>query len=72
MDRRTTPLWNTNILELRTDPELLELVRKTAGRKLTAAERREQRISFVFGQVGRKSGLTLEEIRRMIEEREGL
>lgn len=34
-----------------TDPELLALLERAKGYKMTAEERREQRISFVYGNV---------------------
>lgn len=39
-------------LQRPTDPELLERLRKSAGRKLTSEERHAQCISFIVGMTG--------------------
>jgi hypothetical protein len=57
-------------LGLKTRPELLSKL-QTAGRKLSAAEILEQRISFVFGSLKRDSGITREQVRQILLEHDG-
>ncbi|MFM9921903.1 hypothetical protein VLK31_02830 [Variovorax sp. H27-G14] len=59
-----------NILSLRTDPKLLEAAR-SASKKLNPQEILEQKISFVFGSMGRDSNMTKEQVRRSILEQGG-
>lgn len=57
--------------EVRTDPRLLEVLREAAGRSMTAAEVREQRISFVMSAMSEGSEVSRAEVGRIIDEREG-
>jgi hypothetical protein len=58
-------------LGLKTRPELLSKLKQTVGRKPSAAEIREQRISFVFGMMKPGSGITREEVRQILLEHDG-
>lgn len=49
------------------DPELLELLERAKHRKLTPDELFEQRVSFVYGQIGSDSKLTKDEVRGIIK-----
>ncbi len=57
---------------LKTDPSLLERIRRAAERQLTTSELVEQRVSFVFGSMGGdKSGMTKDRVRQVILEQGG-
>ena len=51
-------------LNLKTSPELLEALKKAVSIKMTPAQRREQRISLVYGQLG--GTMTKERIREIL------
>lgn len=57
----------SNLLELKTSPELLELVRRAALRPMTREERFEQMVSFVFSMVDEASGITKGDVRNRLE-----
>lgn len=57
--------------EIRTDQRLLDELRRAAGRSMTAAEVREQRISFVMSAITEGSEVTRSEVGKIIDEREG-
>ena len=55
-----------------TDQELFRRLEAASKHRMTPAERREQRISFVYGQLmDCAPHVTKEQIRQWIEEREG-
>lgn len=54
-----------------TDPKLLDALKKAAGRKMTAAQVREQRISFVMSAVTEGSEVSRADVEKIIDEREG-
>lgn len=56
---------------LRTDPNLLKALEKAASKKLTPSEIFEQRVSFVFGSIDSKSGITRERVKQVIRDQEG-
>lgn len=56
--------------ELKTNPALLDALRKAAGRKPTASEQREQRVSYIYGSINEKSGLTKDRIREVLKQQE--
>ncbi|KQU76799.1 MULTISPECIES: hypothetical protein [unclassified Rhizobacter] len=58
-------------LGLKTRPELLSKLQQTVGRKPSAAEILEQRISFVFGSLKPDSGITREQVRQILLEHDG-
>lgn len=47
-------------------PELTAALARVKDYKMTPAERREQRVSFVYGQMGHRSTLTKDDIRQML------
>lgn len=51
-----------------TDEKLDELLAKARTHVMTANERREQKISFVYGQLMSNPAITKEEIARRLEE----
>lgn len=54
----------------KTDPELLaRLIAAARDYKMTPQDYRDQRVSFIWGQMGHKSGLSKDEIRAMLEAR---
>lgn len=53
---------------LQTKPELLEALKKSAKTKMTPEEHREQRISFIMGSLDDKSGMTREQVSRVLAE----
>ena len=57
--------------DLQSESSLTDALREAAGRKMTPEEIREQRVSFVMGTIHRDSDVTREDVRRIIEEREG-
>lgn len=61
------------LLSLKTDESLLAAVRHAAQRKPSAEEMFEQRVSFVYGAIGgaaRKDGMTKDQVRKMIIDRD--
>jgi hypothetical protein len=50
------------------DPELAALIERSRGHVMTPEERREQRISFVFGMLPYRSTTTKADVRRMLQE----
>lgn len=57
--------------ETRTDPALLARLKAAASVKMTPAQRREQRISFIHGGLSHESNLSHADIERMLEQHEG-
>ena len=52
-----------------TNPELLALIERARHYKMTPEDYREQRVSFVYGQMGHKSGWTKDQVRAFLAER---
>ncbi|MGY4638144.1 hypothetical protein [Pseudomonas sp. TE24901] len=61
-----------NFLDLDTSPDLLLALKGAAQHKQSAEEVLEQRVSFVYGSVGSKNGVTREQVRKLILEQEGI
>ncbi|RON55977.1 hypothetical protein [Pseudomonas frederiksbergensis] len=61
-----------NFLDLNTSPDLLLALKGASQHKQTAEEVLEQRVSFVYGSVGSKNGVTREQVRKLILEQEGV
>lgn len=51
---------------MQTSPELLAALDRVRGYKMTPAERFEQRVSFVYGQMGADSAMTKDEVRAIL------
>ena len=54
-------------LALKTDPKLIEKIKSAATHKPSATEIFEQRVSYVYGLMPSKSGVTRERVRQVIE-----
>lgn len=61
-----------NALDLKTDARLLTALKGAARRVLTAAELKEQRVSFVYGSLDAQSDVTREQVREMLAKQEGV
>ena len=61
----------TNFLDLQTSPELLNKLRNYAAAEQSATEIFEQRVSFVLGSMKEGSGVTREQVRKVISEQAG-
>ena len=55
----------------KTKQELLDLMKSKVGTPMSAEEILEQKVSYIFGMVGRSSTVTKEQIRQQILESEG-
>ena len=62
---------NDSLLSLKTSPNLLQALRKAGSRPMSAKDLLEQRISFVYGSIDSKSGVTRDRIRQLILEQGG-
>ena len=61
----------TNFLDIQTSPELLAKLRNAGESEPSAKEIFEQRVSFVFGSMAQDSGVTREQVRKVILEQAG-
>jgi hypothetical protein len=57
--------------DLKTDETLLKTLRAAAGKQMTAAEVREQRISFILGTLKKDSGVTRERVEQVLAVQRG-
>ena len=64
-------VMDSNVCDIRTRPDLLDALVKATYRKLTASEILEQRVSWVYSCVSRENGLTRDQIRELLLQREG-
>lgn len=55
----------------KTDPKLLDALTKSAGKKLSAEELHEQKISFILGSLREDSTITRDFIESELKNREG-
>ncbi|MFK4075903.1 hypothetical protein ACI2KX_19515 [Ectopseudomonas khazarica] len=60
-----------SFINIQTNAELLGALQGATRHKQTASELLEQRVSFVYGSMGQKSGVTREQVRKLILEQEG-
>ncbi len=58
-------------LNIQTDPKFLHRLRAAAKNRLTIEELDRQRVSFIWGMVSEKSGITKEQIVKILEREEG-
>jgi len=65
---KTTDRTFSEIGHAGTSPELLALIEHARDYKMTPHERREQKVSFVFGMLSSKSELTKDDVRRIMGE----
>lgn len=61
-----------SITTLKTDERALAQLRSAASRKPTADEIFEQQVSFVFGSIKSRDGVTREKVRQMLKNQEGV
>lgn len=57
----------TDILELKTNSELLETLKKATTKGMTTEDLKEQRASFVYGSLSSNSSVTKAEIKKFLE-----
>jgi SpoU rRNA methylase family enzyme len=55
-----------NVLTLKSNARILAAIKRAAEHKQSPQEVMEQRVSFVFGSMGRDSGVTKEQVRQAI------
>ncbi len=60
-----------DILSLKTNEALLSKLKHAASHKPSSAEILDQRVSFVFGLLKPDSGMTREQVRKVIVDQEG-
>lgn len=61
-----------NVLSLKTDEKLLDAVRVASQQRLNADQLLEQRVSFVYGSMGKQdNSMTKERVRQVILEQQG-
>jgi hypothetical protein len=65
-------LMGEQVLELKTDTELLRALKSAAGRKPSAEELVEQRVSYIYGAMDSQSGVTRERIKQTLDDQDGL
>lgn len=49
-----------------TDPALIEKLRQTANKPLTAAQRHRRRVSFIYGALPTDSSITIQQIEAVL------
>lgn len=57
--------------DLKTDPKLLNTLERAAKTKMTAAQKREQTVSFVMSSFVNNEGVTREKVREILAEQYG-
>jgi hypothetical protein len=57
--------------EIKTDERLLRAVRNAAKHKQTPEESHRQRVSYIIGALGRRSGITKEKIEQILARQDG-
>ena len=62
---------NSNLLAIKTSPDLLTKIRTSVAKKSSAGDILEQRVSFVFGSLAQDSGVTRERVRQVLLEQAG-
>lgn len=60
------------LMELKTSATLLTALGNASSKKQTADEIKEQRVSFIFGSIDEKSGVTRSRIQEVLEEQQGI
>ncbi|MBC6441393.1 MAG: hypothetical protein GDA49_13525 [Rhodospirillales bacterium] len=58
-------------LKYKTNSALLQALEEAAGREMTQAEVREQKISFVMGMIGEHNDLTRAQVAQLIDKQNG-
>lgn len=60
-----------SVLALKTNAHLMAALRRASSRKLSHDEVIEQRVSFVFGSIDAKNGVTKDHVRQVILSQSG-
>lgn len=60
------------MLNLKTNTGLLDALKVATAKKTSSKELLEQRVSFVYGSLKSKSGVTRDQVRQVIVEQEGI
>jgi hypothetical protein len=60
-----------SVLAMKTNANLKDAIRRVSSRKLSSQEVVEQRVSFVFGSMDAKNGVTKEHVRQVILNQSG-
>jgi len=58
--------------EIKTSKELLDALVNASSKKQSATEVNEQRVSFIYGSMDHKSGLTRSRIQEILTEQQGI
>ena len=61
-----------NAFTFRTDERLRNAIKRASSKKLSSEDLLEQRISFVFGSLGRDSNMTKDHVRQVVLEQGGV
>ena len=59
------------MFELKTDPNLINAIERSAGQSMTPTQVREQRVSFVMSGLREGSKVSRDEVNLIIDQREG-
>lgn len=59
------------VKDIRTDPDLIEALRRSAGQEMTEEEIRQQKISFIMGTSSFDSKITREEVAACLDRMAG-
>jgi hypothetical protein len=57
--------------DIKTDPKLLARLKEVAGKPLSAAELRAQRVSFIMGGMSKEAHVTRARVEEILDNREG-
>lgn len=58
-------------MKIKTSEELFNLIEKAKAHKPTEEEIRQQRISFIFGSLGKSNAITRDRIQNVLDQQEG-
>ena len=61
-----------NVSTLKTDAKLLDQIEAAAHHRLSASDIMEQRVSFVYGSLKEDSGVTREQVRKVLLGQQGI
>lgn len=60
-----------NIVGMKSNAKLLQKLKQASEKKQTPQEIREQRVSFIYGSIDNKKGVTRSRIQEILAEQEG-
>jgi hypothetical protein len=64
-------MWEALMTDLKTQEALLGALREASARAVTPEELHAQRVSFIMGSVKAESGITREQVQRVLAKQEG-